>query len=110
MSSWRASRPRSGRRERPTEATRAPRGNRAVRSRWRLEAIRGAPLPDLGHRVQEDLLRHRPGVPLVAAPAAAALRRSALRFHEDRPARLRCAALPGAAADERGALRVLLRG
>ena len=102
-------RPRRRRRERRRRADGAAPGQGPVGRRRRAEAVQRAPLPRLGHRVQEDLLRHGPRLRLVAAAAAAPLRRPPLRLHEDRPRRLGRAALPGAAADERRALRLLLR-
>ena len=74
---------------------RAARGARPVGAGRRLEALARPALPDRGHRVQEDLLRDRARLPLVARPAADALRRPARRVHPGLPDRLaRCPNYP----------------
>src|SRR4029077_11177695 len=99
-SAWssRARRLRRETRERGRRAGRAPTSPGSLGAGWWLEAVRRAALPDLGHRAQEDVLRHGARVPLDGVPPTPALRGPALRVHEDRSDRLRRAALPGVAA------------
>src|SRR5262249_24292491 len=82
---------------------RAEPDRRAAPGTWPLRVRRGSTtllrpaLVDLGHRIQTHLLRHRPRLPLVADPAADALRGPALRLHPDRKSGQRRTALPSAA-------------
>ena len=83
----------------PTPRRRAARGARPVGARRRLAALLRPALADLGDRVQAGLLRHRARLPLVADPAADAVRGAALRLHQGLQNRQRTGrALPGAAA------------
>ena len=91
-------------------APRTASGSRTLGPRRELEEVLGASLPDLGHRVQEDVLRDGPGIRLVPVAAPAAVRGAALRLHEDIQARLERAALSGDAAHEHRPLRILLGG
>ena len=59
---------------------------RAVGARRRLAARAGAAVPDRGHRLQEDLLRDRARLPVVAGAAADAVRRPAGGVHAGLPA------------------------
>ena len=69
-----------------------------------------AALPDRGHRLQAHLLRHRAGLPVVAGPAADAVRRAGHRVHPRAAHRVQRPALQRDAADEHRAVRLLSGG
>ena len=76
----------------------------------RLAALARAAHAARRHRLQEGLLRHRARLPVVARPAADALRRPARRVHTGVPHRLGGAELCGAAALQPRAVRPLPGG
>ena len=76
----------SWRRERSADA--AARRAGPVGPRRRLAPLAGAAHPDRDDRLQEGLLRHGAGLPLVARPPADAVRRAAGRLHAGVQARL----------------------
>ena len=83
----------------PQREPRAARGARALGARRRRAALLRPALADLGDRVQAHLLRHRARLPVVADPAADAVRGPALRLHQGLQSRQRRSrALPGDAA------------
>src|SRR5436305_7794758 len=99
MPSWRAINERRG--------SRPPRRPRPLGARWRLAQVARVAVPDRLDGVQAHLLRHRARLPVVAVPAAAALRGPAARLHPRRSAGILSTPLRGAAAAEHRAVRVL---